>query len=184
MYTDHKSLEGWYKEDLCTLSEPLGRRGQWHEFLSRYHIEVVYKPGKDNTFAAGLSRWADGTNFHGSDADQKGVMKQEPGLREREENVLAQRARDTQVQSDLGVLTAITAVCGASMCPWDMRGGGGVEPIEVLPSSPECLPSRYNALRRGKPVRTPVAIFGSLGVCIYLPASRHSLISYPPIHLT
>ena len=30
----------------------------------------------------------------------------------------------------------------------------------------------------------PVAIFGSLGVCIYVPASRHWLISYSPIHLT
>ena len=35
-----------------------------------------------------------------------------------------------------------------------------------------------------KPVRTPVAIIGSLGVCIYVPASRHWLISYSPIHLT
>ena len=35
-----------------------------------------------------------------------------------------------------------------------------------------------------KPVRTPVAIFGSLGVCIYVTASRHWLISYSPIHLT
>ena len=35
-----------------------------------------------------------------------------------------------------------------------------------------------------KPVRTPVAIFGSLGVCIYGPASRHWLISYSPINLT
>ena len=35
-----------------------------------------------------------------------------------------------------------------------------------------------------KPVWTPVAIFGSLGVCIYGPASRHWLISYSPIHLT
>ena len=35
-----------------------------------------------------------------------------------------------------------------------------------------------------KPVRTPVAIFGSLGVCIYVPASRHWLISHSPIHLT
>ena len=34
-----------------------------------------------------------------------------------------------------------------------------------------------------KPVRTPVAIFGSLGVCIDVPASRHWLISYSPIHL-
>ena len=35
-----------------------------------------------------------------------------------------------------------------------------------------------------KPVRTPVAILGSLGVCIYVPASRHWLILYSPIHLT
>ena len=35
-----------------------------------------------------------------------------------------------------------------------------------------------------KPVRTPVAIFGSLGVCIYVPAGRHWLISYSSIHLT
>ena len=35
-----------------------------------------------------------------------------------------------------------------------------------------------------KPVRTPVAILGSFGVCIYVPASRHWLISYSPIHLT
>ena len=34
-----------------------------------------------------------------------------------------------------------------------------------------------------KPVRTPVAILGSLGVCIYVLASRHWLISYSPIHL-
>ena len=34
-----------------------------------------------------------------------------------------------------------------------------------------------------KPVRTPVAILGSLGMCIYVPASRHWLISYSPVHL-
>ena len=34
-----------------------------------------------------------------------------------------------------------------------------------------------------KPVWTPLAIFGSLGVCIYVPASRHWLISYSLIHL-
>ena len=39
-------------------------------------------------------------------------------------------------------------------------------------------------LDRDQPVRTPVAILGSLGVCIYVPASRHWLISYFPIHLT
>ena len=42
-------------------------------------------------------------------------------------------------------------------------------------------PGRASAV---KPVRTPVAIFGSLGVCIYVLTSRHWLISYSPIHLT
>ena len=35
-----------------------------------------------------------------------------------------------------------------------------------------------------KPVGTPVAILGLLGVCIYVPAGHHWLISYPPVHLT
>ena len=70
-------------------------------------------------------------------------------------------------------------------CVLGTWGGGGLEPIGVLPSSLQSLLSGYNALRRGvKLVRTPVAIFGSLGVCIYVPASRHWLISYSPIHLT
>ena len=34
VYTDHSSIAQWYREDLCTLSGPLGRRGRWHEFLS------------------------------------------------------------------------------------------------------------------------------------------------------
>ena len=46
-------------------------------------------------------------------------------------------------------------------------------------------PLMVASLTRGlKPVRTPVAILGSLGMCIYVPASRHWLISYSPIHLT
>ena len=121
VYTDQRSMESWYKEDLCTLSGPLGLRGRWHEFLSLYHIEVVYEPRKDNIVADGLSRWAypaDDTNFHGSDADQKGAMKQERELKEREVNFLAQRARDTQVQSDTGLLNAITAVGAVLTLQW------------------------------------------------------------------
>ena len=45
-------------------------------------------------------------------------------------------------------------------------------------------PFGVDTLVQMKPVRTPVAIFGSLGVCIYVPSSRHWLISYSPIHLT
>jgi hypothetical protein len=36
----------------------MGRRGRWHEFLSRYNIVVVYKEGERNAMADGLSRWA------------------------------------------------------------------------------------------------------------------------------
>ena len=78
VFRDHKSFESWFQEDLCTMAGPLGRRGRWHEFLSRYNIVVVYKPGKKNDVADGMSRWAypaglvDDTNFHGSDADFKG----------------------------------------------------------------------------------------------------------------
>ena len=115
MYTGHKSLE-------LVLSGPLGRRGRWHEVLSGYHIEVVYKSGKDNTVADGLSWWAyparlaDDTNFHGSNPDQKGVMKQERDIKGGEETIWAQRATDTQVQMDSGLLNAITAV-GAILTP-------------------------------------------------------------------
>ena len=81
VFTDHKSLESWYKEELCTMVGPLGRRGRWHELLSRYNIVVVYKPGVENDAAVGMSRWAylaglaDETNFHSSDADLEGVTQ-------------------------------------------------------------------------------------------------------------
>ena len=57
------------------------------------------------------------------------------------------------------------------------HGGGGVG----AHWGPPVLSSLTSEL---KPVRTPVAILGSLGMCIYVPASRHWLISYSPIHLT
>ena len=134
VYTDHKSLESWYKEGLCTLSGPLGRRGRWHEFLSRYHLEVVYKPGNDNTVADGLSRWAylpglaDDINSHGSDADQKGVIKQERELKETEQSFLAQRAGGMQVQVDTGLLNALTSSgrCLNSPMPWICHGASSI----------------------------------------------------------
>ena len=85
---------------------------------------MVYIPGTDNFVADGLSRWAypaglaDDTNFHGSDADQKGVMKQARELKEREENVWIQWARDTQIQMDSGLVNAITAVGAVSAHQW------------------------------------------------------------------
>ena len=78
VFTDHKCLESWYKEDLCTMAGPQSHHGRWHEFLSQYNIVVVHKPVKDNDVADGMTRWAypvglaNDTNFHGSDAGLKG----------------------------------------------------------------------------------------------------------------
>ena len=49
---------------------------------------------------------------------------------------------------------------------------------------PSETPSGLTTSGELKPVQTPLAILGSLGVCIYVPASRHWLISYSPIQLT
>ena len=76
-YVDHKSLESWYKEDLSTVSGPLGRRGRWPEFLSSFDIEVIYLPGPENVVADALSRWPypagldQDCTFHGSLADER-----------------------------------------------------------------------------------------------------------------
>ena len=78
VFTDHNSLESCYKEEPCTMAGPFRRRGRWHEFLSRYNIVVIYKPGMENDAADGMSccayptRLADDTNYHGSDADLEG----------------------------------------------------------------------------------------------------------------
>ena len=55
-----------------------------------------------------------------------------------------------------------------------------IMPSFTVPSSPRV---KRKGLGPVKLVRTAVAILGSLGVCIYVPASRHWLISYSPIHL-
>ena len=65
------------------------------------------------------------------------------------------------------------------------HGGGGVGAHWGPPVLSSMTSERKQRSEKGgEAVRTPVAIFGSLGVCIYGPASRHWLISYSPIHLT
>ena len=56
--TDHQSLQSWHKEHVDTLSGPASRRARWHETLAKFDLTVVYVPGKDNTVADCLSRWA------------------------------------------------------------------------------------------------------------------------------
>ena len=71
--TDHKSLEHWWKEDLGSISVPVGRRGCWHEFLSGFNLEVVYVQGSGNVVADALSRWAYGAIDDPGDLFFKGL---------------------------------------------------------------------------------------------------------------
>ena len=65
------------------------------------------------------------------------------------------------------------------------HGGGGVGAHWGPPVLSSMTSERIQRSEKGgKPARTPVAIFGSLGLCIYVPASHHWLIQYSPIHLT
>ena len=56
--TDHQSLQSWHKEHVDTPSGPAARRARWHETFAKSDLSVVYVPGKDNTVADCLSRWA------------------------------------------------------------------------------------------------------------------------------
>ena len=56
--TDHQSLQSWHKEHVDTPSGPAARRARWHETFAKFDLSVVYLPGKDNTVADCLSRWA------------------------------------------------------------------------------------------------------------------------------
>ena len=56
--TDHQSLQSWHKEHVDTPSGPAARRARWHETFAKFNLSVVYVPGKDNTVADCLSRWA------------------------------------------------------------------------------------------------------------------------------
>ena len=56
--TDHQSLQSWHKEHVDTPSGPASRRARWHETWAKFDLTVVYVPGKDNTVADCLTRWA------------------------------------------------------------------------------------------------------------------------------
>ena len=58
VYTAHQSLQSWHKEHVDTPSGPAARRARWHETFAKFAWSVVYVPGKDNTVADCLSRWA------------------------------------------------------------------------------------------------------------------------------
>ena len=55
---DPQSLPSWHQEHVDTPSGPAARRARWHDTFAKFDLSVVYVPGKDNTVADCLSRWA------------------------------------------------------------------------------------------------------------------------------
>ena len=79
---DHQSLQSWHKEHVHTPSGPAFRRARWHETLVTFDLTVVYVPGKDNTVADCLCRWAypaskgmTDVSAHGDEAETAEVKK-------------------------------------------------------------------------------------------------------------
>ena len=56
--TDHQSLQSWHRKHVDTPSGPAARRAPWHDTFAKFDLSVFYVPGRDNTVADCLSRWA------------------------------------------------------------------------------------------------------------------------------
>ena len=54
---------------------PARRRGRWHEFLSKFDLHVTYIPGRYNTVAEALSRWAYPASEAYSEVSSHGTSK-------------------------------------------------------------------------------------------------------------
>ena len=117
--TDHKALQEWYTEKVDTPSGPIGRRLRWHQTLSKFDLEVGYIPGKENTIADIMSRWAYPASLAEKDISKHGNERCDKEVKEiieqerREENECAstpessanQNAKDLQ----MGLATAEVA---------------------------------------------------------------------------
>lgn len=56
--TDHNALQWWHQENLDAPSGPTGRRARMHELLSRFRLNLVYRPGVLHQVPDALSRFA------------------------------------------------------------------------------------------------------------------------------
>ena len=125
VHTDHSSILQWYKEDLCTISGLLGRRGRWHEFLGRFDLHIEYLPGEQNEVGDALFRWAypagdfQDTTLHGSTLDAEGWDRDEQGVQARTRD-FSQREYPGEVL-DSAALASVSA--------------------HIFPLSPECFVS-------------------------------------------
>ena len=92
------------------MSGPLGRRGRWHEFLSRFNLVILYHKGAENKAPDALSCWAypaglsQDVSFHGSENDLEGWNQFEQCERE-----YTQRKLREQHPNDFGEYRTVRA---------------------------------------------------------------------------
>ena len=126
--TDHRALVHWFREDLGSISGPVGRRGRWHEFLSQFHLEVEYKKGEDNVGADTMSRWAypacehaPDACMHGSEEDLAGVQRDIHDEKRWEDHTLASQISCLVAQEHADRARGILAVVGRELAADDQQ---------------------------------------------------------------
>ena len=121
--TDHQSLQSWHKEHVDTPSGPASRRARWHETLAKFDLTVVYVPGKDNTVADCLSRWAypaskgmTDVSAHGDaaeTAEAKRIIEMERLMEEEGVKCFVAMAADAPLGTRMGRAVRVLAPDGA-----------------------------------------------------------------------
>ena len=142
------------------------------------------------------AHWAEALRTRARAEITRGSIPNENRTRHPRRDRTTDNAPPGPTSAERGPETGATQIRGGAIPP-DSLGEPTATPAGNLGTSAESALKPSNAINvaaraispptaptKVKPVWTPVAIFGSLGVCIYVPASRHWLISYSPIHLT
>ena len=121
--TDHQSLQSWHREHVDTPSGPASRRARWHETLAKYDLTVVYVPGKGNTVADCLSRWAypaskgmTDVSAHGDEAETpeaKRIIKMERLMEEQGVKCFVVLAADAPLGTRMGRAVRVLTPEGA-----------------------------------------------------------------------
>ena len=121
--TDHQSPQSWHKEHVDTSSGPASRRARWHETLAKFDLTVVYVPGKDNTVAGCLSRWAHAASkgmtdvsAHGDEAETaeaKRIIEMERLMEEEGVECFVVMAADAYLGRRMGRAVRVLAPDGA-----------------------------------------------------------------------
>ena len=106
-----------------TPSGPASRRARWHETLAKLDLTVVYVPGKDNSVADCLSRWASpaskgmtDVSAHGDEAETaeaKRIIEMERLMEEEGVKCFVVMAADTPLGRRMGRSVRVLAPEGA-----------------------------------------------------------------------